>query len=65
MQSPDEASMLKASAALHALGISAVIITQGKGAFYDIDGRHGIVTAFKVEAVDTTSAGEYVYWRDE
>ena len=49
----DEASMLKASAALHALGISAVIITIGsKGAFYDIDGRHGIVPAFKVEAVD-------------
>ncbi|MDN6043088.1 MAG: ribokinase [Lactobacillus sp.] len=55
----DEASMLKASAALHALGISAVIITIGsKGAFYDIDGRHGIVPAFKVEAVDTTSAGD-------
>lgn len=44
----DEASMLKASAALHALGISAVIITIGsKGAFYDIDGRHGIVPALK------------------
>jgi ribokinase len=55
----DEVSMLKASAALHALGISAVIITIGsKGAFYDIDGRHGIVPAFKVEAVDTTSAGD-------
>lgn len=55
----DEASMIKASAALHALGISAVIITIGsKGAFYDIDGRHGIIPAFKVEAVDTTSAGD-------
>ncbi|MDV0431996.1 ribokinase [Lactiplantibacillus sp. DA1] len=55
----DEASMMKASAALHALGISAVIITIGsKGAFYDIDGRHGIIPAFKVEAVDTTSAGD-------
>ncbi|MCT4456702.1 ribokinase [Lactiplantibacillus paraplantarum] len=55
----DEASMMKASAALHALGISAVIITIGsKGAFYDIDGRHGVIPAFKVEAVDTTSAGD-------
>jgi len=55
----DEASMIKAAAALHALGISAVIITIGsKGAFYDVDGRHGIIPAFKVDAVDTTSAGD-------
>ena len=55
----DEASMMKASAALHELGISAVIITIGsKGAFYDINGRHGVIPAFKVEAVDTTSAGD-------
>ncbi|EQM53916.1 ribokinase [Lactiplantibacillus plantarum EGD-AQ4] len=55
----DEASMMKASAALHELGISAVIITIGsKGAFYDINSRHGVIPAFKVEAVDTTSAGD-------
>lgn len=55
----DEASMMKASAALHELGISAVIITIGsKGAFYDINGRHGVIPAFKVEAGDTTSAGD-------
>jgi len=36
-----------------------VIITIGsKGAFYDVDGRHGIIPAYKVNAVDTTSAGD-------
>lgn len=55
----DEASMLAAAEKLHALGIAAVIITIGsKGAFYDVAGRHGIVPAFKVKAVDTTSAGD-------
>ncbi|VDG31734.1 ribokinase [Lactobacillus plantarum JDM1] [Lactiplantibacillus mudanjiangensis] len=55
----DEASMLQAAADLHALGIAVVIITIGsKGAFYDVDGRHGVIPAFKVEAVDTTSAGD-------
>jgi ribokinase len=55
----DEASMLKAAADLHALGIAAVIITIGsKGAFYDVDGRHGVIPAYKVNAVDTTSAGD-------
>ncbi|AVK60629.1 ribokinase [Lactobacillus sp. CBA3605] len=55
----DEASMLKAAADLHQLGIAAVIITIGsKGAFYDVAGQHGIIPAFKVNAVDTTSAGD-------
>jgi len=55
----DEASMQAAAAKLHALGIAAVIITIGsKGAFYDVAGRHGIIPAFKVKAVDTTSAGD-------
>lgn len=55
----DEESMRKAAEALHQLGIEAVIITVGsKGAFYDVNGRSGIVPAFKVKAVDTTAAGD-------
>ena len=55
----DEASMKKAAEHLHQLGIEAVIITIGsKGAFYDVNGRSGIVPAFKVKAVDTTAAGD-------
>ncbi|MGM0216692.1 ribokinase [Enterococcus sp. AZ109] len=55
----DEDSMKKAADQLHQLGIEAVIITIGsKGAFYDVNGRSGIVPAFKVKAVDTTAAGD-------
>ncbi|WEG73604.1 ribokinase [Vagococcus intermedius] len=55
----DEASMQEAAQHLHNLGIEAVIITVGsKGAFYDVQGKNGIVPAFKVEAVDTTAAGD-------
>ena len=55
----DEASMKKAAEYFHNLGIKAVIITIGsKGSFYDVDGESGIVPAFKVNAVDTTSAGD-------
>lgn len=55
----DEASLKAAADHLHQLGIEAVIITIGsKGAFYDVNGRSGIVPAFKVNAVDTTAAGD-------
>ncbi|MDU5334152.1 ribokinase [Enterococcus sp.] len=55
----DEASLKAAAEHLHQLGIEAVIITIGsKGAFYDVQGRNGIVPAFKVNAVDTTAAGD-------
>lgn len=55
----DEASLKAAADHLHQLGIEAVIITIGsKGAFYDVQGRNGIVPAFKVNAVDTTAAGD-------
>lgn len=55
----DEASMKQASAALHELGIEVVIITIGsKGAYYDVQGQSGIIPAFKVDAVDTTAAGD-------
>jgi len=55
----DEASLKAAADHLHQLGIEAVIITIGsKGAFYDVQDRNGIVPAFKVNAVDTTAAGD-------
>lgn len=55
----DEASLKAAADHLHQLGIEAVIITIGsKGAFYDVQDRSGIVPAFKVNAVDTTAAGD-------
>lgn len=56
----DEVSLQEAASKLHALGIEVVIITIGsKGAFYALkDGKNGIVKAFKVNAVDTTAAGD-------
>lgn len=55
----DEASLKAAADHLHQLGIEAVIITIGsKGTFYDVQGRNGIIPAFKVNAVDTTAAGD-------
>lgn len=55
----DEPSMQKASAKLHDLGIEAVIITVGsKGAYYDFQGKSGLVPALKVAASDTTAAGD-------
>ncbi|XBG72555.1 ribokinase [Enterococcus cecorum] len=55
----DEASMQKAAQKLHDLGIEGVIITVGsKGAYYDVHGESGIVPTFKVEAKDTTAAGD-------
>lgn len=55
----DEKSLKEAADYLHNLGIEAVIITIGsKGAFYDVNGKTGIVPAFKVKAVDTTAAGD-------
>lgn len=55
----DEASLKQAADYLHTLGIEVVIITLGsKGAFYDVNGKSGIIPAFKVKAVDTTGAGD-------
>ena len=55
----DEESMQKAAAKLHALGIKVVLITIGsQGSFYSMDGQSGLVPAFKVNAVDTTAAGD-------
>jgi len=55
----DDASAAAAAAALCAKGVKRVVITLGaKGAFVYADGRGTHVPAFKVEAVDTTAAGD-------
>lgn len=55
----DEASMKQAAQRLHDLGIAVVIITVGsKGAFYHTEKNSGMVPAFKVNAADTTAAGD-------
>lgn len=55
----DETSMRQCAEALHEKGISTVIITLGsRGAYYHTKDKEGIVPAFKVEAKDTTAAGD-------
>jgi len=55
----DEHSMIKAAEACQALGVANVIITVGsKGAFWMRGHEHGFVHAYKVNAVDTTAAGD-------
>lgn len=55
----DEQSALKAATFLHEKGIEMVIITMGAaGAFLLANGQHEIIPAPKVEAVDTTAAGD-------
>lgn len=55
----DEPSALKAAAFLHEKGVEIVIITMGSaGAFVLANGASQIIRAEKVEAVDTTAAGD-------
>ena len=55
----DEFSALKAAAILHEKGVEIVIITMGSaGAFVLANGTSQIIRAEKVEAVDTTAAGD-------
>ena len=55
----DEQSVLKAATVLHSKGVQIVIITMGSaGAFLLENGVAGIIKAPKVEAVDTTAAGD-------
>ncbi|MQS52466.1 ribokinase [Companilactobacillus mishanensis] len=56
----DDASMKEATKAMHDMGIHTVLITVGsKGSFYSFDsGKTGFVNAFKVNAIDTTAAGD-------
>lgn len=55
----DEASMRANVEAMFKMGIKVVIITVGaKGSFYATPTTTGFVPAFKVQAVDTTAAGD-------
>jgi ribokinase len=55
----DEQSALKAATVLHDKGVEIVIITMGAaGAFLLANGKSEIIKAPKVEAVDTTAAGD-------
>jgi ribokinase len=55
----DEGGVIKASQKLLTLGVKTVIITLGaKGAFVAGNGWSTIVPSFKVDAVDTTAAGD-------
>ena len=55
----DERSALKAATRLHEKGVEVVIITMGAaGAFLLSNGKSEIISAPKVEAVDTTAAGD-------
>jgi len=56
----DEGSALQAARIIHEMGVGTVIITLGsKGAFLYQGGEKGeLIQGFKVEAVDTTGAGD-------
>lgn len=55
----DDASELEAINAIHAMGVKTVIFTLGsKGALFCENGDCAQIPAFKVEAVDTTAAGD-------
>jgi ribokinase len=55
----DPSSAEAAAVALHGKGVAHVVVTLGsKGAFVHADGRGELVPAFKVDAVDTTAAGD-------
>jgi len=55
----DEQSALKAASLLHKKGVEVVIITMGAaGAFLLSNGKSEIISAQRVEAIDTTAAGD-------
>ena len=55
----DELSALKAATFLHDKGVEIVIITMGSaGAFILANGHSEMISTIKVEAVDTTAAGD-------
>lgn len=55
----DQASACKAAETLVSKGVKSVIITMGSaGAYVHCDDFRGMVPGFKVEAVDTTAAGD-------
>jgi ribokinase len=55
----DEHSALKAAMAINIKGVEVVIITMGSaGAFLLANGKYEIISAPKVDAIDTTAAGD-------
>jgi ribokinase len=55
----DDESAIKAAAKITEMGVEKVVITLGsKGALIYENGKHEIVPAHKVKAVDTTAAGD-------
>ena len=59
MDVSDEMTMTRAAAALHERGVRDVLITLGaRGVFTSTDGVSDMVPAFKVQAVDSTAAGD-------
>lgn len=55
----DEASAAQAAARFHQMGIAEVMITLGSQGVYCSDGqRQRLIPGFRVEAVDTTAAGD-------
>ena len=55
----DEQSAVKSAAVFHAKGIETVLITLGsKGVYVSQQGQGKIVAGFRVQAVDTTAAGD-------
>lgn len=55
----DEKSATKAAAVFHAKGIETVLITLGsKGVYVSQNGKGEIISGFRVQAVDTTAAGD-------
>ena len=55
----DETSAMKAASVLHEKGVDIVIITMGAaGAYLFAEGKSEIIKAPRVEAVDTTAAGD-------
>ncbi|MDG2915331.1 ribokinase [Bisgaard Taxon 10/6] len=55
----DEQSAVKSAQVFHDKGIETVLITLGsKGVYFSRQGKGGIVAGFRVQAVDTTAAGD-------
>ncbi len=59
IQVTDMASAQQAADILHQRGVKCVLITLGKkGVYFSRNGEQALITGFRVEAVDTTAAGD-------
>ena len=55
----DEADLAKTADYFRGQGVATTLVTLGsRGAYFNHNGKSGIVPAFKVKAVDTTAAGD-------